>query len=412
MKNQLVVQILNDVANMLDMQGVKWEPFAYRRAARTIESLAEPIEQIYAEGKLEDLPGVGEGIAKKIGEIIETGSLKYRDELKAKTPIDLEGLLAVEGIGPKMGSLDQFSSLLIKHEQKEHLKRQYSVAGDILTFRRCKRQYGMYKLRCYRPAKTIQFYFGTVIHQTLDLAHEHYLGRLDPTLKSTVPSDEQIQSYFLAAESSLRTRGIVPFSRTQRESALKLLRRFNRHYGPKLYPRVRDTECRLQMDLGKVVMQGVVDVLLTSPASRGLGIWDYKGSELPSGEKMRRILHDYELQMRVYSLLYSHKYGDKPDEAVLVFLNELKSDPPTREEERRAFFQLKVNSAAMKDALTEFMESVEMIENERVKTGIRWEPPSVRAIPERRNCDVCDFRCGCESAIAAYGYKPLIPKAV
>jgi len=396
MKNQLVVQILNEFANMLDMQGVKWEPFAYRRAARTIESLAEPIEQIYAQGKLEDLHGVGEVIAKKIEEIIETGSLKYRDELKAKTAVDL----------------DRFSSLLIKHEQKEHLKRQYSIAGDILTFRRCRRQYGMYKLRCYRPAKTIQFYFGTVIHQTLDLAHEHYLGRLDPTLKSTVPSDEQIQSYFLAAESSLRTRGIVPFSRTQRESALKLLRRFNRYYGPKLYPRVRDTECRLQMDLGKMVMQGVVDVLLTSPASRGLEIWDYKGSELPSGEKMRRILHDYELQMRVYSLLYSHKYGDKPDEAVLVFLNELKSDPPTREEERRAFFRLKVNSAAMKDALTEFMESVEMIENERVKTGIRWEPPSVRAIPERRNCDVCDFKCGCESAIAAYGYKPMIPKAV
>jgi DNA polymerase (family 10) len=105
MKNQLVVQILNEVADMLDMQGVEFKPRAYRRAARTIESLGEPIEQIYAQGKLEDLPGVGEAIAKKIGEIIETGSLKYRDELKAKTPIDLEGILAVEGIGPKTAGL-------------------------------------------------------------------------------------------------------------------------------------------------------------------------------------------------------------------------------------------------------------------------------------------------------------------
>ena len=105
MKNQLVAQILNEVADMLDMQGVEFKPRAYRRAARTIESLAEPIEEICAEGKLEDLPGVGEAIAKKIGEIIETGSLKYRDELKAKTPVDLEGILAVEGIGPKTAGL-------------------------------------------------------------------------------------------------------------------------------------------------------------------------------------------------------------------------------------------------------------------------------------------------------------------
>jgi DNA polymerase (family 10) len=105
MKNQLVAQILNEVADMLDMQGVEFKPRAYRRAARTIESLAEPIEQIYAKGKLEDLPGVGEAIAKKIGEIIETGSLKYRDELRAKTPVDLEGILAVEGIGPKTAGL-------------------------------------------------------------------------------------------------------------------------------------------------------------------------------------------------------------------------------------------------------------------------------------------------------------------
>jgi len=101
MKNQLVARILNEIADMLDMQEVEFKPRAYRRAARTIESMAEPIEQVYAQGKLLDLPGVGEAIAKKIGEIIETGSLEYYEELKRKTPVDLEGLLAVEGIGPK-----------------------------------------------------------------------------------------------------------------------------------------------------------------------------------------------------------------------------------------------------------------------------------------------------------------------
>ena len=101
MKNQQVARILNEIADMLEMQGVEFKPRAYRRAARTIESLAEPIEEVYAQGKLEELPGVGEAIAKKVAEIIDTGSLKYYQELKEKTPVDLEGLLTIEGVGPK-----------------------------------------------------------------------------------------------------------------------------------------------------------------------------------------------------------------------------------------------------------------------------------------------------------------------
>jgi DNA polymerase (family 10) len=101
MKNQLVARILNEIADMLEMQGVEFKPRAYRRAARTIESLGEPIEEVYARGKLEELPGIGEAIAKKVAEVIDTGSLKYHKELKEKIPVDLEGLLAVEGIGPK-----------------------------------------------------------------------------------------------------------------------------------------------------------------------------------------------------------------------------------------------------------------------------------------------------------------------
>jgi DNA polymerase (family 10) len=105
MKNQLVARILNEIADMLDLQGIDFKPRAYRRAARTIESLAQPIEQIYAEGKLTELPGVGDAIAKKVGEIVDTGTLGYYEELKKKTPVDLESLLTVEGIGPKTVAL-------------------------------------------------------------------------------------------------------------------------------------------------------------------------------------------------------------------------------------------------------------------------------------------------------------------
>ena len=105
MKNHLVAQMLNEIADMLELQDVEFKPRAYRRAARTIESMGEPIEQVYAEGKLTDLAGVGDAIAKKVAEIIDTGHLKYHEELKQKTPVDLQSLLAVEGLGPKTVSL-------------------------------------------------------------------------------------------------------------------------------------------------------------------------------------------------------------------------------------------------------------------------------------------------------------------
>jgi len=134
MKNQHVARILNEIADMLEMQGVEFKPRAYRRAARTIESLAEPIEDVYATGKLLDLPGVGDAIAKKVAEIIDTGTLGYYEELKKKTPVDLESLLSVEGIGPKTVGL-LYKKLGIRsledlqHAAEEHKIREVKGLG-------------------------------------------------------------------------------------------------------------------------------------------------------------------------------------------------------------------------------------------------------------------------------------------
>jgi DNA polymerase (family 10) len=105
MKNRQVARILYEIADLLDLEGVAFKPRAYRRAAQAVESLVEPIEEIAAAGRLEELPGVGEAIAKKIAEIAETGHLAYHDELKAELPIDLVRLTQVEGVGPKTAKL-------------------------------------------------------------------------------------------------------------------------------------------------------------------------------------------------------------------------------------------------------------------------------------------------------------------
>ena len=104
MKNLEVAELLNEIADYLEFSTDAKDRFkirAYRKAALVIEGLSEDIEEVWKQGRLEELPGIGEGIAKKIDEFLKTGKLKYIGELKKKTPVDMESLGRIEGIGPK-----------------------------------------------------------------------------------------------------------------------------------------------------------------------------------------------------------------------------------------------------------------------------------------------------------------------
>ena len=73
MKNLEVAKLLNEIADYLEFADDTFRVRAYRKAALVIEGLSEDIEQIWKNRKLEDLPGVGEGIAKKIDDFLKTG---------------------------------------------------------------------------------------------------------------------------------------------------------------------------------------------------------------------------------------------------------------------------------------------------------------------------------------------------
>jgi len=92
MKNRLVAQILNRVADFMDLKGDEFRSKAYRRAARTIELLGEDIEEVAAQDRLQELPGVGRNIASKIREILDTGSLHLLHELMEEYPVDFDAL--------------------------------------------------------------------------------------------------------------------------------------------------------------------------------------------------------------------------------------------------------------------------------------------------------------------------------
>lgn len=102
MRNREVVDIFNKVADMLAIRGDQIHRIlAYRKAAESIESLGRDINIVYAEGKLTDIPGIGDTLAAKIRELLTTGRLEFYEKLSQEIPPSLVELLRVEGLGPK-----------------------------------------------------------------------------------------------------------------------------------------------------------------------------------------------------------------------------------------------------------------------------------------------------------------------
>ncbi|KKS23905.1 MAG: PHP domain protein [Microgenomates group bacterium GW2011_GWC1_41_8] len=103
--NREISKILYEIGEYLEIKGVAFKPRAYEKAGYSIENLEEEVFEIYKRGGLkavEDIPGVGISIAKKIEKLVKTGRLKYYEKLKNFFPVKIGELSAIEGIGPKM----------------------------------------------------------------------------------------------------------------------------------------------------------------------------------------------------------------------------------------------------------------------------------------------------------------------
>lgn len=100
--NAQIARIFYRIAELLEIKGEN--PFkvrAYEKAGLVVESLSEPIEKVYREGRLTQIPGIGKSIAEKIEELIETGKLSYLEELEASIPAGVVELLKIPEVGPK-----------------------------------------------------------------------------------------------------------------------------------------------------------------------------------------------------------------------------------------------------------------------------------------------------------------------
>jgi DNA polymerase (family 10) len=100
--NGEVARVLGEIADLLELTGGNaFKVRAYRRAAQVVDLHPVPVARLAREGGLAELPGVGERIAEKIAELVETGECREHARLAALVPAGVLELLRLEGVGPK-----------------------------------------------------------------------------------------------------------------------------------------------------------------------------------------------------------------------------------------------------------------------------------------------------------------------
>jgi len=107
MNNRQVADILYDIADLLEIKGeIIYKSVAYRRAADNIlSSLGRDINDVWQDGELREIPGVGEALAKKLDELLRTGRLGYYERLREEIPPGVVDMLAIPNVGPKKARL-------------------------------------------------------------------------------------------------------------------------------------------------------------------------------------------------------------------------------------------------------------------------------------------------------------------
>ncbi len=102
MEKEKLIHLLNRIGEMLEILGEN--PFksrSYYNGARIIEGITEDLKKITEEKRWNEYKGIGEGLAQKISEYIETGQIGYYDELHEKVPDEILEMLNIPGLGPK-----------------------------------------------------------------------------------------------------------------------------------------------------------------------------------------------------------------------------------------------------------------------------------------------------------------------
>ncbi len=102
MTNKQIGKVLSQIGSLLILQGENtFKTRAYANAARRVETLSEPVEDMVHEDRLGKVPGLGASMVRHITELVRDGQSSYHQSLVNTVPAGFQEMLTISGLGAK-----------------------------------------------------------------------------------------------------------------------------------------------------------------------------------------------------------------------------------------------------------------------------------------------------------------------
>ena len=121
LSNKEIVQILKEVLAALEVKNASWFRIrAYQNAIAVLDNLTTSIEDIYEDDRLNEIPGIGEGLEQHIKDLFEKGVAAEFEAVKKDLPEGMFVLLGLRGVGAKKAF--KLAEIFELHDRKKALK--------------------------------------------------------------------------------------------------------------------------------------------------------------------------------------------------------------------------------------------------------------------------------------------------
>lgn len=297
------------------------------------------------------------------------------------------------------------------NKPSETLIDRYSFTGDILSYKRCSKQYGTFSHYRFTKALPIQAWFGDVVHMTIERLFRQTRGEIENEQKimasDVAPNDADVIYHCEEVIEILKSRGM--FARhSDQESVKGLLKIFNSTQGLPYYQRIQESEVRLETIINPdgssmpYILNGIVDVLISLDDDT-LEIWDYKAMDRPDSSIPAEAdkLEDLENQMYTYVDIVQALFPDKTLScAVLYFVNELAPGGGGNPE-----YRIDLSDSSVQQSIEDARNDANAIVDEirRCKISGIFPLPKKGEV-DKKTCDACEWRWKCPSTIKTYKF--------
>lgn len=255
-------------------------------------------------------------------------------------------------------------------EPKEYVppKPRYGFTSHVQMYTTCPRQFQFFKEHQFAPSRSLEAFFGLLVHHTLEGMHRRILeGKLD-TL-----DEKQMRTIFENTFKFLMCVNMHPINDHEKEQAFCQV--LNYFYSNQQELRcLEDTELSFQVEKDTYVLTGKIDLLLKR--QNGLEILDFKTRARPENGSAR--LAFYKQQLCLYAYALQKRTGLFPSRLLIYWTAE--------ESKEDALMEIPYQEEDVKQVICYVDE---------IAAKIQQQQFAVITPPEPGVCKMCDVRRLC-----------------